>query len=185
MDTIEFRGLTFRVEHKADDCGDLPWEREEGHGPVRYESRRGPFGNVSKSPGERPLTSDRRGAWLYAWDETMRIAKRDRWGMSPDDAVKFTNNTGRAPTAGESRLAAVQADFNRLRRFLEGDWCYIGIVVTLLDVDGNPTHISDSLWGIESDAYDYLDEVARELATELAAPLGRRKYIEQRTRVRS
>ncbi len=55
-------------------------------------------------------------------------------------------------------LRAVEADYQRLRRYLAGDWEYVGVVVT--DADGN----TESLGGIESDADEYLETVAHELA---------------------
>jgi hypothetical protein len=59
---------------------------------------------------------------------------------------------------------AVLADFNRLQAWLAGDWCYVGVIVTPDDGEGEPA----SLWGIESDCDDYLQDVAHELADEFA-----------------
>lgn len=180
MNTIEHKGLTFRVDTMPDECSDFPWDREDGHGPVRQTRNR-----EDKRAGERVLVNDRHAFWLYNEQEAMRIAKRDGWGISTEDRSRFLANTGREPTPNEVALAAVQADFQRLRGFLEGDWCYVGLVVTLLDVDGEPTGETESLWGIESDAGEYLDETARELAGEIAKRVGRKKYLETRVRVRS
>lgn len=36
-------------------------------------------------------------------------------------------------------------------------------------MDGNPTQETESLWGIESDSDDYLTEVSRDLADEIAS----------------
>lgn len=183
-DTIEFKGLTFRVELKPDDSHGAPWEECDGHGPVRESNDASGEGRF-KRPGERVLHAQYRTAWVYDWQEAMKIAKRDGWGMSDEDKAKFKAATGFDPTPGQIALAAVQSDFDRLRRYLEGDWSYVGVVVTLLDVDGKPTYERASLWGIESDCGACIDETARELASEIARPLGRRKYIETRVRVRS
>ncbi len=56
----------------------------------------------------------------------------------------------------------VQRDFDYLRRFLSGDWEYVGVIVT-----DPETGESASLWGIESDAREYIDEVSRELIDEI------------------
>jgi hypothetical protein len=184
MDSIELRGLTFRVDLTQDCDADAPWDGEDGHGPVRHTRGTGAY-LTDKRPGERPLLKDRNGAWLYDWQAAMQLAAKDGWGLSPDQLKAWESNIGRAPTPGEVRLAAVQQDFDRLRRYLEGDWSYVGVVVTLLDTDGGSTHLTSSLWGVESDCTDYINETARELANELAREVGRRKFIETRTRVRA
>lgn len=178
--TITLKGLTFSVRTELDDSHGAPWDREDGHGPVRQTRNR-----EDKRAGERVLTSGHCSYWLYNEAEAMRIAKRDNWGMSPEDRERFKANTGREPTAGEIALAAVQSDFDRMRQYLEGDWSYVGVVVTLLDVDGDATRESDSLWGIESDCADYIQETAREMASEIAKRIGRKKYLETRIKVRS
>jgi hypothetical protein len=58
------------------------------------------------------------------------------------------------------------ADFERLRRWCADDWHYCGIVVTLLDTDGEPDSVDASLWGIESDSPDHHDEVIGDLIAE-------------------
>jgi len=72
-------------------------------------------------------------------------------------------------TAKQVAARAAEEDFNRLRRFCEGDWAYCGVVVELLGDDDEPTGDSESVWGIESDAGDYLDETAHECAGEILA----------------
>ena len=48
----------------------------------------------------------------------------------------------------------------------------LGVIVTLLDVDGDETHEWESLWGIQSDDTDYIAEVAQDLAERLADRIG-------------
>jgi len=180
MDTIELKGLIFRVEIKHDDSLGCPWDEHDGHGPVRNISADDP-----KAPGERVMYKARHRQWLYDHAEAMRIAKRDVWGMSDEDRAAFKKNTGREPTPGEIALAAVQRDFDHLRGFASGEWGWCGVVVTLLDVDGNATDETESLWGIESNSYDYHKEVARELAGDIARRVGRKKYITKRIKVRT
>lgn len=56
----------------------------------------------------------------------------------------------------------------RHRAWLKDEWYYVGVVVTLLDIEGNETDAAQSLWAIESDSGAYLQEVAGELADECA-----------------
>jgi hypothetical protein len=65
-------------------------------------------------------------------------------------------------------------DADRLAAFNRGDWCYVGVVVTVEYISHHEGRIpqysevgSASLWGIESDSDEgYFSEVARELADE-------------------
>lgn len=183
METIELKGLTFRVDIRHDDSMGAPWDEHDGHGPVRearYEYR----SRIAKQPGERVLHTERGYAWVYDWQGAMTLAKRDGWGLGPDDLAALAKKLGRDPLPGEIRVAAVQGDFDYCRGYLEGDWHWCGAVVTLLDVDGEPTHECESLWGMESSDYKYFDTTARELAGGIAKRVGRRKYIETRVRVR-
>lgn len=182
MDTIEHKGLTFRIEVKPDGDMGAPWDEHDGHGPVRVA--RVVHDHAHKEPGERVLYADRGDAWLYDWAEAMLIARRDRWGLAPDDKAALAKKLGRAPKPDEIREAAVQADFDYCRRYCTGDWHWAGVVVTLLDTDGEPTSETESVWGVESDSHDYHKELAQESAGSIAARIGRRKFIETRIRVR-
>ena len=71
-------------------------------------------------------------------------------------------------TARQYAAAAALADFDRLRRWCDNQWHYVGVIVESLDADEDVID-SASIWGIESDADDYLDEVAQDLAAELLA----------------
>lgn len=171
MDTITINGLTFSVNTETDFDAGAPWDREDGHGPVR-EVR-----TDSKRPGERILHSGRHYDHAYDFAEAMRIAKRDGWGLAPEAMADLTANLGREPTAGEVTAAAVEFDYRRLRDWCHDRWGYVGVVVTLQDTDGDDTRESESLWGIESDAHDYLEEIAQELAETLANRIGGDTHI--------
>ena len=71
-------------------------------------------------------------------------------------------------TKRQYAAAAAMADYDRLRRWCNGGWHYVGVVVESLDEECDVID-SASIWGIESDAGDYLDEVAQDLAAELLA----------------
>ena len=65
---------------------------------------------------------------------------------------------------------AAERDFERLRAWCAGDWYYVGVVVTeRCACCDEYTGASESCWGIESDAEDCLEEVARDLAHEIIA----------------
>lgn len=183
--TFTLKGLTFRTDVERDDSQGEPWKEHDGHGNVREINRR--TGCDAKAPGERVLHEGGDIVYLYDWQGAMALAKRDGWGLCETDKAKLAARLGRDPKPGDVRAEAVQQDFDYCRRWLESDWYWCGVVVTLLDVDGEPTRERESLWGIESDAHDYHDEAARELANEIAGRIGRRKYVETgavRARVR-
>lgn len=132
---------------------DAPWDRECGHGPVSEWTTR------AKQLGERVLVEDRRGAKrYYDFAEAVRIAKRDGWNAPP---------LGEG-TKGQRAAHAAEADFNRLRGWCNGDWEYVGIVVSVYRDDEEIDTHAASLWGIESDCQDYLREIAGELFDEVA-----------------
>lgn len=168
--TITVRGLTFAVTHEPDTAHGAPWSEEDGHGPVTDWTSR------DKQPGERVLCEDRGSRRYYDFAEAMKIAKRDGWGIAPERVAAWTESAGRAPTAAQIAEAAVNYDFARLRDWCADRWYYVGVCVELLNVDDEPTGETRSLWGIESDAGEYLDETAHELADEIAREVGRRKF---------
>lgn len=155
-DPLEHNGNRFRVTHPYDDSGDAPWDREDGHGPVSEWTTR------DKAPGEMVLCSDRGMHRYYDFQEAVRIARRDGWDAAPYSETE---------TAGQRAHKAAMADYDRLRQWCDGQWCYVGVVVELVDDAGDGIGETESLWGIESDAYEYLAETAHNLADELLARL--------------
>lgn len=119
-------------------------------------------------------TEKRPDGSFRAWVETDRFADRDK---APLQAIAYDINKAigdvyalhRATmTARQCAAAGAMADYDRLRRWCDDQWHYVGVIVESLDEDGEVID-SASLWGIEDDAEDYLDEVARELAKEMLA----------------
>lgn len=168
-DTFEIEqapGTTFRVKFPHDDSHGAPWEEEDGHGPVRRVVSH--YSRPDKRPGEVAIHSNRFDHWLYDVAEATRIAKRDGWGLCPDEKAKLAERLGRQPTPGDIAAESVRRDMEYLRRWLNDDWWYVGVVVELLDDDGDVVD-ERSIWGIESDSGDYLEETARDLAFELAS----------------
>ena len=151
--TIERDGFTLTAKIHHDDTQDAPWDAEDGHGPVSdWRSDR-----WRKAPGERVLVREWRAARFYDFAEAVKIARRDGWGTAGDEGL----------TAGQKAVRAAEADFERLRAWCADDWSYVGVSVTVeregVELVGDFEH---ALWGIESDAGAYLDEVAEELASQ-------------------
>lgn len=141
--------VTARVEY--DDNTGAPWEEHDGHGPVSDWTGR------DKHPGERVLTDDNRG-WRRYYDiqEATKIARRDGW-----DAPPYGEGT-----AGQRAARAVEVDFRRLRDWCRDEWCWVGVVLSVSRNGVVLDKYAASLWGIESDAEEYLAEVANELLSE-------------------
>lgn len=83
-------------------------------------------------------------------------------------AAVYAQHKATFPSAKAYAAAAAMADYNRLRDWCNDKWCYVGVIVETLDDEGEPTGETASLGGVESDCDEYLAEVARELASELA-----------------
>ena len=155
LDTFAFEhnGRAFTAHIYADDDNSAPWQREDGHGPVREVFNPSPYSHaIPKTPGERILTSERGRALVYDWRAACKLARADGWNAEPYDAPHRIER-------------AVQADFDRMRTYAEGEWSYVGVCVTP-DDDEDADPYMHALWGIESDSPDYLREVACELADE-------------------
>ena len=152
-ETRESGTLPFRVEWFYDSDSDAPWDNEDGHGPVSDWEHR------SKKPGEMILTRDRRMRRYYDFSEAVRIARRDGWNTAPYNW----------PSEGARAHAAAMADYERLRQWCTDQWHYCGIVVTLLDADGDPDSVDASLWGIEDGlpgSSQYHEDVIQDLIAE-------------------
>ncbi len=171
-DTFTHAGLTFRVSIPYDDCAGAPWEDDYGHGPVSDWRHSAYSCYPEKAPGERVLASDHGSYLYYDVAEATRIAKLDGWSLPAANMAKLAARLGREPTRGEIAAAAVELDFDFLRRWCSEQWHYVGVVVTLLDSEGDETNESASLWRIESESTECIAEVAKELAEEIAERVG-------------
>ena len=155
---IESRdGFDFNVAIEYDDMGRFPWKEEDGHGPVSDWRKRGYNGHYPKAPGEMLLHCDGRAALFYDYQEACKIALAEGWNCAPYNIEGETDK--------QRAARAAMADYKRLRDYCAGHWSYVGVIVT---ASRHGIELaSASLWGIESDAGDYLEEVARELAGEV------------------
>ena len=159
---MEIKGVEVCIEYLDDSDSDPPWDNSDGHGPVRISRTVNYTGRHTKRPGERPMNSPCRNQYqyLYDWQEACRLARKDGWNTEPYDAP---NQVARA----------VQADFDFLRGWINDDWRYVGVRVTIPG-----TSFEDSLWGVET-YKDYHETCAKEQAEELVtAYLAEQKEVE-------
>lgn len=168
------RKLTLVVSIQPDSDMGPPWEEHHGHGPVSE------WTTATKTAGQMILNKDGRSKRYYDFQEACAIARRDGWGLSPEHKAELTAKLGRAPTGREIAARAAMLDFFRLQAWCDDSWSWIGVCLFELPRDqyNSPRDVADSpdwdnykagLWGIESDATDYHDEVARELLWEARA----------------
>ena len=136
-DTIEQHGKTYRIEWVFDYDMGPPWQAHDGHGEVSEWTRRG------KKPGELVLCEDRGSRRFYDFAGSVGKAKSEGWNTAPYVWK----------SKGEQAAEAARADYEFLRRWCANDWHWCGIVVTLLDDEGEDTGISASLWGVEDEGY--------------------------------
>lgn len=150
-------GLTFIVTVFPDYDMEAPWNTGEGWGKVRN----GDYGKVeTKKPGERIIHTNGNTAWLYDFADAMKRAKADKWG---------SKNATPDMSPGQVAELAVKEDMQMIRGYLTNEWSYIGIVVTLADVNGKPTDESESAWGLESFDSENIEDYTKGLIEELAA----------------
>jgi hypothetical protein len=198
-DTFTRGGRTFKVEFPRDDDRGAPWLEEDGHGPVTGLERREKAPGEMVLNDDRgakrfydfqeAVKIARRDGWGFL-PYKMQIEPvagefkdYERRGgtvtagpfsaFDPDDfnkAISSVYAQHRATmTERQYAAGAALANFKRLKDWCDDRWHYVGCVVTLLDDDDEETGETESLWGIESDCDDYLQETARELADQILA----------------
>ena len=159
-EVFEQEGKQFRVDYRFDESADAPWERGDMLGEVSDWTTR------DKGPGERVLNTDRSSKRYYDFAGAVKNAKEQG-----ADAEPFTG------TAGERAARAAEAEYEYLRRWCNDQWHYVGVIVTLLDDEGEDTSYDESVWGIEDDSLEYLAETAEELAGEILARLDQEQEV--------
>lgn len=167
LDPFELHRLRFIAHTEYDSDHRAPWEENDGHGVVTdwiVDPEDGEYADRTKFWVLNE--SGHGGARLYDVVASLEKATREQWGLSPEELAKLRTaaarqhaSDGREPAREEITRRAVQRDYEYLRGWCQDDWHYIGVVVRL---DG--TDIEASLWGIESNAEAYINEVAQELA---------------------
>jgi len=160
-DTIEIDGLTFGVVLEPDADAGAPWDNEDTLGNVTHWETR------DKLPGERILNSSRHRTHRF-YDFAGAVAKaRKVEGLKGPEAVE-----------------AVELEFKRLLDWCDDRWQYVGVVVTLLDIEGNPTDESDALWGVDDDG-DYAKTCAYDMALGIHTRVGSLDVLTTERRIRN
>lgn len=166
MDRFTHRGLPFTMRIEPDDGMGKPWKEHDGHGVVTEWVHR------DKAPNERILARDRNSILCYDVSASIERALKEEWGLSSEELAKLGEN----PTKRQVAARAVDLDFERLRKWCNGEWCWTVLIVAL---DGRPD-IFEVVGGIESDSGEsYFLEMAKDLANELIRNLEERIGTEQ------
>lgn len=196
-DIIEHDGARFRVEFPYDNSRSTPWENEDGHGPVSdWTTRAKRSGEIelcsdhsSKRyydfaeacriarhdgwgflPGRLETVQDHDGQW-HAYVRNLGNGKLTQLEAKDPDinaAIRSIYAQHRATmSAREYAAGAAMRDFDRLRAWCNDQWQYVGVVVELVDDNNEPTGETESLWGLESDDAEGMEETAHELADEI------------------
>lgn len=160
-------GRTFNVEIVTDESMGMPWIEHDGHGIIEHKFS--PYGKPVKRAGQKIIYSENRDYWLYDIEATTKKAISEGWGLSQAAIQGLSVRLGRAPTKREIVAEAVQVDLDYCRSFLTGEQYFIGIIV---ECEG----FTDSLWGIESESTDYIEEVQNELIESVNRQIVGRLY---------
>jgi hypothetical protein len=122
-----------------------PWKEHDGHGIVSdWVSR-------DKAPGELVLNCDGRSKRHYDLKGTLELARKDGWGLGPDDIAKLASKLGRKPT--------VMADYEHLRAWCNDEWVWQGYTTKITSPDGTVTD-GDSCWGYDDGEYMLSEAIA-------------------------
>jgi hypothetical protein len=108
----------------------------------------------------------RRDTLWYDVLRTLQKAEAEGWGMDAEWMAAHPD-----ATPAEIRMAAVEKDFEYLSGWYNDDWCYVGVVVTLLtepDEDDETEEVdTTSCWRFESTDTEGQNEYVRGAAEEL------------------
>ena len=160
---LVYKGITFKVHTERDDDHDAPWEDGDGRGIVTdwlgSYGLREVVANDYDGHTLRLLGREEYGRARY-FDMTATRSKAldEGWGLSDEDRAKLPDGY----TDEQLLDAIVEKEYEHCEGWACDDWQYIGVIVSLPG-----TGIEASLWGIESNAGEYLTEVARELADQI------------------
>jgi hypothetical protein len=168
MDTFTHNGREYAVTIDAEDSPDAPWENSDGHGSVRKSLVPHSRHESGKHPGERPLNraSGHDYQFYYDWAGAMKTARSDGWGLSESAVQTFIRDNKREPTRGEYVQLAVQSDFDYLRRYLDDQWRYVWVRLTLGDHEASLGYVEYD--DTESSIADTLAELASEIEVSIA-----------------
>ena len=165
--TFTLLGVEFAWRTQDDETTGAPWKEHDGHGEVRSANKS--YGSrVQKRPGERVMSAYRHDVTLYDWQDAIRKAKDEGWGLGDEELAEFTVRCGRKPTARMIRAEAVRRDFEYLAGWARSDWHWVDVLTWRTDDDGEvePADIRYSGSYESTDTAGHL-EAAHESAVEL------------------
>lgn len=197
---FEYKGRKFRVTLEYDHDAGPPQNECDGHGVI-VAARETPGHRLGNAPDDveslaaemaeepdffaseltdedlaaaalfRELSSPRscRDTGDVLWYDvlrTLQLAEKDGWGMDPAWHAEHPD-----ATPAEIRMAAVEKDFAYLSGWYNDDWCYVGVVVTLLtepDEDDESEEVDTvSRWRFESTDTEGQNEYVRDAVEDL------------------
>lgn len=135
----------YHVAYVRDEDSGPPWNWHDLHGPVCLRSHNDPKTRHDLCDTHR-----------YDFDGAVKKALEEWGATSQEDAEKMA-----------------EADFKRLKAWIDDDWWYCGIIVSkLIEAEGEVFQSAKqtaSLWEIESDSDpDYFNEVIGDLISQIA-----------------
>lgn len=148
-DMVVHKGRRFHVLFDYDTDNELPWDRCEPLGEVRYFRR-----SDDLPPGWEILSGERHGCWAY----NSREARLKEYKRAPHIA----------PWRAQ---ASVEAEMAYFRTYLADQWTHIGVTVRVVGTD-----LEESMWGVDTYTYENACQVAEELADSLLHEIERRTY---------
>jgi hypothetical protein len=104
----------------------------------------------------------------------VEIARRDGWGVAKPEGK----------TKGQIAAEAAEDDFRRMKAWVDDEWWWAFLRVTLLDVDGNETSESESIGGLESDDEDGIAYYTKEMAESIAERVKGQDVLVTEVRIR-
>jgi len=149
---------SIKIKHHVDECADMDWigEFTDDLGPGVMVRDYGQF--YERLPAEMERDFD--GRFLCKGEPEVPARGREYRGFIP--------YAGGEKQGTKDYYKYGMQDWARMEALNSGEWCFIGIIaeaVVSYPIGGNgdrrlETLSSGGLWGIESDAGDYLEEVA-------------------------
>lgn len=171
---VERGGYTFRVNFPCDEDHEPPWDDGDGQGIVSAVGVTRP-----KKPGERVLFKDRHHDRTYFdWEGSIQKAKSESWGLSDEEVEKLKGKLGKYPTRGQIVEAAVQRNFEWMRRWVRDEWEYVGIQITLLR-DGKEVS-SETAWGFDNDDLTSLSTETHWMIDQMLGELREQKALDEK-----
>ena len=143
-------GWTLTVETQYDDDHGPPWEDCDWHGVVTGWTSR------MDHMEDWELSYSQHRYQYYDYKGTLPRAIKEQWDAPPY----------RTGTKLEQAMRAMRADYEYLRKWCNDEWWYVGVIVTLLDENGEEL-AEDSCWGYESMCVDYIASAARSWAASM------------------